>query len=592
MTLRPYQADPAPVRRVVDNPPGAISASDLSDLANGLAGPQDSSMTPGVPQAPSRPQDIDPRRFDYQPGRNITPRPRAFEQYNYATFRQLCRTYDVARIAIEARKDEVRSWEWDIRVRPIAGLTREDQRARAATFADKVARVKGFLMSPNQEDDWGTWITTYMHEVLVVDAPAIYRRPNKAGKPYALEIIDGTTLALLIDYYGRTPAPPEPAFAQVIHGLPWIYFTTNEIDFHPYHQSIESPYGSPPIEWVIVAVNRALRRQSLDLSLFNQGTLPLQYYKVPETWGGDQLAALQKIFDSLLSGDDLARSRVRFVPGGTGTGPESMYPTPETDAKKWLMNVTAAAFGSTAQDLGFDPTGSGLGGAGYGEAQRGSAERRGSKPTSSYLSGLVNRFIATWLGAPELEFVWRGIGQTEDLLKQAQIREIEWKTGAYSGDEWREDVGRDLIGLDPTILDPKIGAIFVEDLIANRANTAAAEAALAQTLVDPSGGALLPDPTLSAAPVVPVPNTLAAPSAAPGETTPGVSVGTPLTKVARAELAQWRRMALNRVAVGRDPSAFETSAIPSDVYQVTAEQLRATSTPAAVREVFERIVRP
>ncbi len=186
-------------------PKGAVSATDLSGLVATLSGQAMPPMGPGSPLLPQHPETIEPRRFDYQPGRNVMTTPRAYEAMSFATIRAFCRNYDVARIAIEARKDEARGWEWDVRVKPVDGLTREDQKARARTFDEDLARVKGFLQSPNQEDDFGSWLTSYLEDLFVIDAPVIYMRPTCGNKLYAAEVIDGSTIKILIDSYGRLP---------------------------------------------------------------------------------------------------------------------------------------------------------------------------------------------------------------------------------------------------------------------------------------------------------------------------------------------------------------------------------------------------
>lgn len=590
----------------------AVSTSDVSGLATTLSGPiVTTEMGPGSPLLPSHPESAEPRRFDYQPGRNINSRPRAYEPLDFATLRRLCSSYDVARIAIEARKDEARGWDWDVRVKPVSGLTRDDQKARAASFAEDVARVKGFLESPNQEDDFGSWLMQYLEDLFVVDAPCLYLRPTRGGNLYAAEVIDGSTIQVLVDAYGRQPklaktVVPRPhqhiwiqtgdgavcsvcewpsAYQQVIRGVPWTSFAAYEMLYIPYHQSADSPYGTPPVYWVLMAVNRALRRQSLDLSLFTEGTMPPAFYRLPEGWTTAQALELQELWDALLAGDDVARARLRFIPGGNGAGIERMNPEPRPEVETWLMHVTAAAFGTSAYELGFEPD-SGLGGAGFGDASRASAEKRGSKPLSRYLAGLLNRIIAIALKAPELEFVWRGLGETADQLKEAQRDEIRWKAGAYATDEWREDHGLDAIGLGPSVYDPKIGVVLVSDLLANAAATAGAAAALAGTVLDPTGQTVLKAEAAGAAAAEAAP----VPSSAPNETTVGQRIGTPATPIAKAsaagDLAAWERKAIRALKLGRDATRFSSDAIDPATLDVLRNRLRKASTTTDVRAAF------
>jgi len=317
-----------------------------------------------------------------------------------------------------------------------------------------------------------------------------------------------------------------------------------------------------------MSVNRALRRQSLDLSNFTEGTLPISYYKLPETWTPGQIEEMQQIFDTLMSGDDLARARVRFMPGGSGAGPERINPEPTTDVEKWLMHVTAAAFGTSAFELGFEPS-SGLGGAGFGESSRVSAEKRGSRPLAAHLKGILDRLIAGPLGAPDLEFRFRGLQAAQDQLAEAQAREVEWKSGAISTDEWRDEKGYDPIGLGPTVFDPKVGVVLVTDLLANAAATSAVEEAATDSLLE-SG----------------------TPNAKPGQETVGGPTSEPGdTAIAQAaltgDLAKWRRKAINAVERGRNPARFDSDQIDPATATRLAALLAKASTAAQVRGIFE-----
>ena len=552
------------LRKATERP---VAAFDLSGQANSLGAGE--LMGPGLPIAPAHPEEVEPRRWDYQPGRNLISAPRAYEPTSFAALRRLCDNYDVARLAIEARKDEARGWEWDIRVRPIPGMKREDQKARAAEFRTELETVRGFLLTPNQEDDFGTWLTMYLEDLFAIDAATLYLRPTRGGQLYGAEVVDGATIRPIVDAYGRVPEPPLPAYGQTIKGVTWTYFTRDELLYAPYHQSATSPYGFPPMEWILLTVNRALRRQTLDLSRYTEGTLPVAFYRVPKEWNNSQLAELQTIFDDLLAGSDLLRSRVRFVPGGEGTGLEPINPEPSTDVERWLMHLTAAAYGTSAYELGFEPSGSGLGGAGFGEASAHSTERRGSKPLAAHVKGILDFLIAQHMGRPELEFVWRDLGHSADLLAQAQRDEIYWKIGARGTDEIREDVlGLDPIGLGPTVFDPKLGVVLVSDVLA---------------------GAMTGEAPIAGEDAVGTPAIQKPASAAPGETTVGAAIPPPqtVTMAKAAELRRWRTKALRSVKDGRDPARFASDLLSTDEVAAISAGLAAASDAAAVRSLFD-----
>src|SRR5438105_7534227 len=51
--------------------------------------------------------------------------------------------------------------------------------------------------------------------LLVLDAPALEIRRNRAGEVIGLDVVDGATIKLLIDDTGRRPRPPAPAYEQI-----------------------------------------------------------------------------------------------------------------------------------------------------------------------------------------------------------------------------------------------------------------------------------------------------------------------------------------------------------------------------------------
>ena len=551
---------------------------------------------PGQPAAPSHPELVEPRIFNLQPGRNAIQTPRAYEALSFADLRALCDTYDAARIAIESRKDEARGWNWDIRVKPVPGLDRKAQKARADTFIEDIALVKGFLATPDQDNAFETWLMMLLEDLFAIDAPTIYLRPTRGAELYAAEVVDGATIRPLVDFYGRTPRlyttdVPAPhfhdwqsnpdgqgltcsvckwpaAYGQTIQGTTWTYFAAYEMIYEPFHQSVTSPYGTPPIYWVLLTANRALRRQTMDMANFTDGNIPAALYGVPDTWTAGQIAELQELIDTALRGDDKARSRMVFVPSGSLN---RINPEPTTAVEEWLRNITFAAFGTASFELGFEPN-SGLGGAGFGDASRSNAEKRGSKPLSQYLAGLFNRILAGPMHQPQLEFFWRGLGETEDQLKEAQRDEIFWRMGVKGTDEMREDIGSDPVGLEPTVYDPKIGVVPISALLSTATATAAAENALMDETLAPSGAG--PEKA----------ETAAVASAQPGALTTAENADTPMGKA--ADFAAWRRKALRAVKDGRDPARFNSTEIDPETQALIRERLAKAHTPADVRAAF------
>jgi hypothetical protein len=59
-----------------------------------------------------------------------------------------------------------------------------------------------------------------LEDLLVIDAATIYPRYSRAGGLYSLDVIDGATIKPLIGEDGRAPDAPDPAYQQILQGVP------------------------------------------------------------------------------------------------------------------------------------------------------------------------------------------------------------------------------------------------------------------------------------------------------------------------------------------------------------------------------------
>src|SRR5208282_4215800 len=102
--------------------------------------------------------------------------------------------------------------------------------------SNDIEAAEAFFASPDKRQPFRNWLAEWLQDVLRYDAGALYVRRNEAGEPIALEVVDGTTIIPLVDFYGRRPedendqhAEPEglfggeivPAYLQIVEGLPW-----------------------------------------------------------------------------------------------------------------------------------------------------------------------------------------------------------------------------------------------------------------------------------------------------------------------------------------------------------------------------------
>lgn len=550
----------------------ASQASASRSMAPEVAAMTANSQTlgPGETWPAAHPEEVEPRRFNYPVGFNIRTQPRSTEPISFEMLEALANNYDVLRLAIEHRKSEMRGLEYVVQPKPVRGMKRDAAKARAQELDPSIDAAMAFFAKPNQEDFWAVWLGQWLENLFVADAPTIYRRRRRDGGLYGADIVEGSTIRPIIDAYGRVPLPPDAAYGQVLFGQTWGLYTTDDLLYTPYWQRPKSPYGHPPAEWILLAINRALRRQSIDLTTYTEGTMPAAFYRVPEQWSGSQIGELQTLFDGILAGNDTQRSRVRFVPGGAGTGLDQVHPEPKTEVEEWLLYLTCAAVGVQPTDIGFQPRGSGLGGKGFSDAQQDAKTAVSTKPLAMHVKGVCDEILNDWLGMPELEIVFPELDKSEDIAKRAAADEIYVNIGKVSVDELRERDDQDPIGLGAYVT----GTVTLVDDILNP------PAPPAGPPIDPVTG--LP---LALPPAGPADQKLLA-DGKPDPNAAQPPAGDAIAKIA-GELGAWERKAIKAVRSGRPALVqFTTDVVPAELGAAVDRYLAKVSTVAGVRDAF------
>ncbi|HFB8492731.1 TPA: phage head morphogenesis protein, partial [Neisseria gonorrhoeae] len=152
----------------------------------------------GEPLAPAA-QQAEGRRFDYEPFYNVGhSKPREREAVGFAQLRALADNYDVLRLVIEARKDQMECLKWTIQKRDVES-TEDDESQRKDR---KVDEAVAFFRSPDKEHTWADWLRILLEDLFVIDAPCIYPRKTLGGGLYALEVMDGATIKRVLDNTG------------------------------------------------------------------------------------------------------------------------------------------------------------------------------------------------------------------------------------------------------------------------------------------------------------------------------------------------------------------------------------------------------
>ena len=321
-----------PVRRALPPSVFARLADATRYVITGVS--PDTWFGPLQPLAPMAPPEVKGRQWDYPFGANLNYIPRSDDGVSFAELRGLADALPLLRSVIETRKDQIAAQSYavrprDRRIRPQA--RRRSIRSRASSPAPT-----GAIRSP-------TGCRMLLEEMLVIDAATIYPRYNRGGSLYSLDIIDGATIKPLIGEDGRAPEPPDPAYQQILKGIPAADFSAEELLYLPRNLRAHRLYGMSPVEQIALTVNIALRRDASTLDYYRAGSSPDAFATLPKEWTADQIRSFQDYFDALMSGNLARRRQTKFMPADFKLI-EARQPPLKDQYDEWLARIICYAF--------------------------------------------------------------------------------------------------------------------------------------------------------------------------------------------------------------------------------------------------------
>lgn len=398
-----------------------------------FTGNADAWMDAGEPLAPVA-QQAEGRRFDYEPFYNVGhSKPREREAIGFAQLRALADNYDVLRLVIEKRKDQMECLKWTIQKRDIASTASNESQRKDRKVDEAIA----FFQSPDKEHTWSDWLRILLEDLLVIDAPCIYPRKTLGGDLYALEVIDGATIKRVLDNTGRLPLPPETAYQQILHGMAAVDYTADELVYRSRNNRSYKVYGYSPVEQIIMTVNIALKRQIHALEYYTAGSVPDALVGVPEAWSADEIRRFQEYWDLLLSGETAERRKMRFVPGELSRNFKETKQPPLKDVyDEWLARVVCFAFSVEPTPFVAQVNRS------VAETSREQSLSDGMSSLKNWVKALIDDVLARYMDMAAYEFVWR---EEESLnpKEQAEIYAIYKNAGILTADEIRADLGKE-----------------------------------------------------------------------------------------------------------------------------------------------------
>lgn len=408
----------------------ALGIVKAADFATPFFGPGEPS---GVDIDAATRDDAPAREFDYPDGWNVLTGPpmrtrvTSVTGTSFAALRNVAQSVWQIRLVIEHCKDEIEAVPWRIALFREEGESESDYLARSAASRAKIERLTARFERPDGFRSWSIWIRTLVEELLVLDAPAVYRWDDD------LIILDGSTIKPLLDEAGRVPSPPLPAFEQYVHGEKYGQWTREELFYVPRNRQIHKVFGFSPVEQTIALSTMAANRAASQILRNSDGNLPPALIEAPEGWSAKQLRDFQSFFDAAMSSPE-RRTRITFIPSGA----KPSYPGQEFLLKdefdEWIARACAYAFGVSPNIF-------------IRQQNRASAEQyeaessqRGAGARKRWIKELIDKILTDWYDAPECEFVW----DDEEPLSErdrAEVDEIDLRSGARTVNEVREDRG-------------------------------------------------------------------------------------------------------------------------------------------------------
>lgn len=434
--ISPYTGSPGGVSTGAPAPKPGIGQRFLQAVNYAISGvtPQ-TWFSPMQPLQPMAPGEVKGRQWDYPVAFNLNYIPRTSEPIKFSTLKTLSVANNIVRGVIETRKDQVEALDWHI-VPRATGL--EKKRIREDRHDEIYEITKFFAESPSRGLDWGQWIRGILEQHYVYDAVAVHRRKNRGGKLLELQQLDASTVTILIDADGRIPLPPDPAYQQVLKGIPaadYSAFTTGDLIYAIKNYRTDHMYGFGPVEQTIAYVEMAIARMREQMAYYTTGDVPRGVMEASPNLTFEQVEAVQAYWESIFAGNIEQRSRLWWVPSGskfTEFKKEVLF----DQFDEWLARVICYAFSINPQPFVK------MMNRGTAQVSQEQSAQEGLLPTSQWISRFMSKIIRSDWGCDDLIFAWK-VRDELDPSKQAVISTSYVKVGVMKIDEAREQIGLD-----------------------------------------------------------------------------------------------------------------------------------------------------
>lgn len=399
-----------------------------------IQGVDDAWFSPLQPIEPFAPAGTKPRQFNYELGQNILYTPRT-DRIDGRSLRTLADTWPLLRTVIETCKDQILRVPWDIVAIPQPG-----ESSRAAWERSKndpvLKGLRQFWKYPDGQRPFLMWLRLLLEDLLVIDAAVVYLERDDAGRVALARQLDGATITRLIDARGVTPAPPQPAYQQLVWEVPAQNFTTDDLVYGMYYERPNMLYGFGPVEQLLLTINQGLRRDVMRLGQYTTGNMPEMIAMIADA-PMDKIEKFQQYFNSMLAGNLQRRNQAIFLPTvGSGKN-EIILPKQNVLADEFddlLIRLVCYAFSVSPSALQKPMNRASA------ESVSNTSEEEGLLPKLQWIEGYINLISQVRMGISGYEFRYRTTRDIDEL-KQAQADKIYVENGIKTINEMRESMG-------------------------------------------------------------------------------------------------------------------------------------------------------
>lgn len=391
--------------------------------------PGNSMFSPGIPPTPQA--QFPTRRFDFPVGVNLQWTPRSTEVYTFRSLRAFSNV-ELVRLAIETRKDQIERLDWQIKTK----INRQPR----ADADERISRATKLLNRPDGDMLFHPWLRQLIEDLLAIDAACVEKRKSRSGQLIGLDVVDGSTINLLVDDTGRKPKAPNPAYEQIIKGNIWNQLSADDLFYMPRNLRPGHLYGFSPTEQVIVTINTIIQRQTQQLAHFTEGNVPAGILAVPDGYTPDQLREFKEWLDAMLAGK--LGERAKLVPVPNGSKIQAIKEPPiKDDFDEWLARIICYAFSIPPTPFIKQMN------RGTAQEDQDRAMEEGLGPILKWSKRLFDTVIQDELGFTDLEFSWL-TERDIDGEKQARIHDFYLRNGTLSVNDVLHDLGKPSIGSD------------------------------------------------------------------------------------------------------------------------------------------------